>query len=120
VDGNRADWIIHLQHSLDEFAGQAHEHACDEADDGRSDRVDESAGRDRDSPSERSRSRRVGFRNESTYRDAADDPVAQIVRLRLSARKPPLPDIASVEPGLNPNQPNAGMKHPHKTHDVVA
>src|SRR5262245_41971792 len=32
-----------------------------------------------------------------------------------AARNPPLPDIASVDPGLNPNQPNARMKQPHST-----
>src|SRR5215510_15849842 len=53
------------------------------------------------------------------YRMPPKDPVipASIVLTATdAARRPPLPDIASVEPGLKPNQPNARMKQPHNTH----
>src|SRR5262245_9442998 len=43
-------------------------------------------------------------------------PASIVLTATDAARRPPLPDIASVEPGLKPNQPNARMKQPHNTH----
>src|SRR5215475_9061342 len=45
-------------------------------------------------------------------------PASMVLTATEAARRPPLPDIASVDPGLNPNQPNARMKQPHSTHMV--
>src|ERR1041385_2019253 len=43
-------------------------------------------------------------------------PASMVFTATDDARSPPLPDIASVDPGLNPNHPNARMKQPHNTH----
>src|SRR5580765_6683522 len=43
-------------------------------------------------------------------------PASIVLTATEAARSPPLPDSASVEPGLNPNQPNARMKQPQSTH----
>ena len=49
---------------------------------------------------------------------AVNDPAmpASIVLTAIELmRRLPLPEAPSVEPGLNPNQPNARMKHPVRT-----
>src|SRR6188768_3814485 len=43
-------------------------------------------------------------------------PASIVLTATEEARRPPLPDRASVDPGLNPNHPNARMKQPHSTH----
>ena len=43
-------------------------------------------------------------------------PASIVLTATEAARRPPLPDSASVDPGLNPNHPNARMKHPVSTH----
>src|SRR5580765_2733110 len=43
-------------------------------------------------------------------------PASIVLTATDAARRPPLPDIASVDPGLNPNHPNARMMHPQTTH----
>src|SRR3979409_767662 len=43
-------------------------------------------------------------------------PASIVLTAPDEARRPQLPDRASVDPGLTPNQPNARMKQPHSTH----